>query len=273
MRLWVLGSGSRGNATVVECGDTRILIDAGFPARTLAQRMRSVGVEPESISHCVITHEHQDHCRGAGVAGRRWGWEFHATAGTLAACPELEGSRQSTITTGKAIRLGNLELVAHRTPHDAAASIALHLTSLGTGSRAGIAYDLGSVPDSICDAFEGVDILVAEANHDPDMLRNGPYPFVVQKRIASRTGHLSNSACADFVRRCAGRATSRVVLAHMSEQCNDPGVAHDEVSRGLRAKRFSGTLGIAAQDQVLGPIEPGPQGSVAVAGGQFELGL
>ncbi|HLV25219.1 MAG TPA: MBL fold metallo-hydrolase [Gemmatimonadales bacterium] len=268
----MLGSGSRGNAAVVECGDVRILIDAGFPARTLAQRMRSVGVEPESISHCVITHEHQDHCRGAGVAARRWGWELHATAGTLAQCADLAGSRLSTITTGTAIRFGNLELVAHRTPHDAAASIALLMTSLTTGTRTGIAYDLGSVPDSICDAFAGVDILVAEANHDVEMLRTGPYPFVVQKRIASRTGHLSNAACSEFVRRCVGRGTSHVVLAHMSEKCNEPGMAHDEVSKGLRRVRFSGKLSIAEQDVVLGPVEPGRQSTMAGAGGQLEFG-
>src|SRR5690606_41190105 len=100
---------------------------------------------------------------------------------------------------------------------------------LTTGTRTGIAYDLGSVPDSICDAFAGVDILVAEANHDVEMLRTGPYPFVVQKRISSRTGHLSNAACSEFVRRCVGRETSYVVLAQMIEKCKEQGMENVDV--------------------------------------------
>src|SRR5690606_14982020 len=96
--------------------------------------------------------------------------------------------------------------------------------------RVGIAYDLGTVPESLCRAFAGVDLLVAEANHDLGMLRSGPYPPSVQARIASRTGHLDNGASAAFVRRCASRSLAHVILAHVSEQCNEPRVAHAEVS-------------------------------------------
>lgn len=273
MRIWILGSGSRGNTLVVESGHDRILVDAGFPARTLAKRMQSVGVEPESIAHCLVTHEHQDHCRGAGVAARRWGWELHATAGTLAACPDLAGATLSVVSAGTPMRFGALEVTALRTPHDAAESIALHIMATTTGVRAGLAYDLGSVPESLCTALADVDILVAESNHDMAMLRNGPYPRVVQDRIASRTGHLNNQASGEFVRRCVGRRGASVVLAHISEKCNAPAVAHAAVSDALRGERFRGSLAVAAQDHVIGPVEPGSRRWTPGAGAAAGVGV
>jgi len=264
----MLGSGSRGNALVLESGGERLLVDAGFPARTLAQRMRSVGIDPESVGHCVITHEHTDHSGGAGVGARKWGWEVHGTAGTLASCADLRGARTFALTEGMPTMIGGFEVTGIRTPHDAAASIALHVTAGASGARAGIAYDLGSVPESLCSAFAGVDILVAEANHDVDMLRAGPYPASVQARIASRTGHLDNGAAATFVRRCTTAALSHVVLAHISEKCNQPHAAHSLVSAGLRGSRFRGRITVAEQGRAVGPFTP-RNGSVA--GAQLSL--
>lgn len=269
MRIWVLGSGSRGNALVIESGDSRLLVDAGFPARTLAQRMRSVGIDPESIGHCVLTHEHIDHSGGAGVGARKWGWEVHGTAGTLAACPDLRGARTFALSEGAPITIAGFEVVGIGTPHDAAASIALHVTSSSSGARAGIAYDLGSIPESLCRAFNGVDILVAETNHDPDMLRAGPYPPSVQARIASRTGHLDNGTAASFVRRCTSSALAHVVLAHISEKCNEPREAHSAVSGALKGTRFRGKLTVAEQGRAVGPFAAG--GSVAASGAQLSL--
>jgi len=139
---------------------------------------------------------------------------------------------------------------AVRVPHDAAEPIGLVATDRASGERVGIAYDLGTITDAIRLAFTGLDVLVIEANHDERMLRCGPYPRSVTTRIASRFGHLSNRAAADFVRTVAHRSLRHVVLAHLSEQCNDPALALSVVRAAAARANWTGTLCAATQDSV-----------------------
>src|SRR5512133_807702 len=106
MRLWVLGSGSRGNAVLIECGDTRVLVDAGFAPRELARRLSAVGVTPQSVKACVVTHEHSDHVRGAAAAAERWGWSLHASVGTADAWPSLLEADARTFEPGDSFAVG-----------------------------------------------------------------------------------------------------------------------------------------------------------------------
>lgn len=269
MNLWVLGSGSGGNAVLVESDGCRVLIDAGFPARTLACRLALIGIAPASIEACVITHEHADHVRGAAVASRKWGWAVYASRGTVSCCPELRATVLTSFAAGESISLSRMEVATVRTPHDAAEAVGAVITAHSSGVRAGVCYDIGHVSDSVRTICRDVDILVLEANHDEGMLRAGPYPFVVQQRIAGRNGHLSNREAAGVMRDSVSRTLNHVVLAHLSEKCNDHGVARQTVNAGLTHAGYRGSLSTAGQHAPVGPFTP--KGSRAPEPVQYAL--
>jgi phosphoribosyl 1,2-cyclic phosphodiesterase len=271
MKIWVLGSGSRGNAVLLDCGRSRVLIDAGFPVRTLAERLGHVGVSCESIEALVLTHEHADHVKGATAAAQRWGWPLYATVGTAEAYPGLREADVRTFDSGGSISLSELQLQSVRVPHDAADPVALVATASGTGVRAGIVYDLGSVTPVLRAALTRLDMLVLEANHDEGMLRAGPYPPSVRARIAGTRGHLSNGVAADLVRGVAHANLAHVVLAHLSDRCNDPALARSAVEGELRRTRRRVAVHVASQDAVLGPFQP--RRGRSVAGIQLALAL
>ena len=254
MKLWVLGSGSSGNALLLESDGTRLLVDAGFGPRTLAARLRLAGVEPRSVAACVVTHDHSDHVCGAGKAARRWGWQLFATDGTAAA-PDLAGVAVTTFAPGDTLRVGAFELQTVTTPHDATEPIGLVATA-ASGARAGVCYDVGHASDGVRALCEGVDVLVLEANHDEGMLWAGPYPPWLRRRIASRIGHLSNRAAADVARDVATPRLAHLILAHLSAQNNTPTLADRTVRSALKPTAFRGKLTTARQDAVLGPFTP-----------------
>src|SRR5207248_8264307 len=109
-KVWMLGSGSKGNALVVDADGSRVLIDAGFPARTLQQRLRVAGIAPESIEAAIVTHEHLDHMRGVRVAAKRWGWSFHATKGTVRGCDDLATANVTTFKPGATLSFGAVDV-------------------------------------------------------------------------------------------------------------------------------------------------------------------
>jgi len=273
VRIWILGSGSRGNAVLLESGESRVLVDAGFPVQELAARLAVTGTEPGAIEACVITHEHTDHVRGAAAAQRRWGWQLLATNGTASAAPSLKGVPVAAVSAGSSVSVGAWDLEFVTTSHDAAAPLGVVATERATGARAGVCYDLGVITDDVRSTFQDLDVLVLESNHDEGMLRAGPYPPSVAARIAGRYGHLSNRAAAEFAREASKPGLRHVVLAHLSESCNDPAIAADGARRALARGRFRGTVSVAAQDMVLGPLVPGAAQGRTLLGEQFSLGL
>ena len=264
----MLGSGSNGNAVLIECDGSRLLIDCGFGTRTLAGRLKAIGVAPESIEGCLITHEHHDHIRGAGAAAKRWGWGIYATRGTSKA-RELLDAPVHHFNAGMTLEFSRMRVSTTRTPHDADESVGFVVESISTGARAGLFYDIGHVTRGIAKACESLDILVLESNHDDDMLANGPYPPFLQRRIASRFGHLSNNEAADFARRTVKRGLNHIVLAHLSENCNNPRVALGAMRDGVAKTTFKGTVSAAKQDSVVGPFVPGSERAEAPM--QFSL--
>jgi phosphoribosyl 1,2-cyclic phosphodiesterase len=272
MQLWVLGSGSRGNAVLLESGGTRVLVDAGFAPRELAARLARIGVAPESIAACVVTHEHGDHVRGAGAASLRWGWELYATAGTAAGCPELAAADARTVDAGAGWVVGAIELRTVPTPHDAAEPVAVIATALDSGARAAVCYDLGHATEPVRQALRDVDVLVLESNHDAAMLRSGPYPPSVCDRISGRNGHLSNQAAGGLARQSAHRHLAHVVLAHLSEQCNAPALAVEQMTAALARTTFRGQVTASSQHAPVGPFRPGARRRTAPAT-QLSLGL
>ena len=271
MKLWVLGSGSSGNAVLIECGESRVLVDAGFGTRTLSSRLRAIGIAPASIEACIVTHEHTDHVKGAAAGARRWGWTLFASEGTVDAWPELQDSNCVRVAPGASVDLTRMRITTYATPHDSASPIGVRVTATRTGASAVVCTDVGHVSDGVRALCSDADLLVLESNHDEGMLRAGPYPPSVRARIASRTGHLSNRACAGLVRDVTHTNLAHVVLAHLSENCNDHGIAHAATADALRRTRFRGRLSVAMQHDVVGPFLP--RASRADAAAQYSLGL
>ena len=254
MRLWVLGSGSHGNAILLDAGETRILIDAGFPPRVLAARMRFCGVAPESVCAPIVTHEHYDHVRGAAKAAAQWGWELYATAGTVRGSRRLTGAR--TFRAGDVLPIEGVTVQSLRISHDAEEPVALVACDERTGIRAAIAHDVGAPNDALRRALERVDVMVLESNHDEGMLRAGPYPPFLQARIAGGRGHLSNRAACALARPAVHAGLRYLVLAHLSEHNNTPATAHRAMAAALRGTRFRGRLTPAPQGAPSGPFGP-----------------
>ena len=258
MRVCCLGSGSSGNAVLVEAHhgpqQTRVLVDAGFSARDLEARLALAGIAPRQLDAILITHDHGDHTRGMGVFARRHGTPVHLTERTFAACRDLfrGEERTQTYTVARPFQVGGLRVEPFLTAHDAADPVAIALVDVATGARVGIATDLGRPTAGVRHALSGCDFLVLEANHDEVMLRVGPYPRSVQARIASSHGHLSNQAAARFATELLHPRLAGVLLAHVSAENNDPQLALGVVGGALARAGWRGWLDVARQEA------PGP---------------
>jgi phosphoribosyl 1,2-cyclic phosphodiesterase len=257
VRVTVLGSGSTGNSTLVEADGVAVLIDAGFSGRSIERRLREVGVEPTSLAGIVITHDHGDHTRGMGVLARRFGVPLHLTTATRDACAALlRGTEQLRLYASAApFAIGTLEFEPFLTVHDAVDPVAVTVRHVPSGARLGVATDLGRPTVSVRAALAGCHMLVLEANHDEILLREGPYPWSVKQRIASSHGHLSNRAAGALARELCHDALHTIVLAHLSESCNDAAVARDAVASALDGIGFRGALSVASQDRPHEPVD------------------
>jgi phosphoribosyl 1,2-cyclic phosphodiesterase len=259
LRVTVLGSGSGGNATLVESGGVRLLIDAGFSGRDLARRLAAVEVEPESLTALLVTHDHGDHTRGMGVMARRHGIPLYLTSATRTACaPLLSGTERVIVYRAEEpVSIGGLDVHPFLTVHDAVDPIAVTVTERSSGDKLGIATDLGRPTASCRRALAGCHLLVLEANHDEVRLHAASYPWRVKARIAGSHGHLSNRAAGELAVELAHPGLGAVILAHLSREANDPGLAADTVGRSLRRTRFRGRLSVARQDSAGEPVEVG----------------
>lgn len=254
MKVAMLGSGSRGNSTVAWTEQTCVLVDAGFSGRQLASRLAAVGVEPEGVDAILLTHEHGDHVRGAGIFARRYGTPLLMSAGTREAVSGLlhGGEAVEEYRPGSRFGIGDIEVDAFLTAHDAVDPVAVTLTGRECGSRVGVATDLGRPTAAIRHSLAELDVLILEANHDEGLLRVGPYPASVQARIASSHGHLSNEAAARLAVELLTDRLLAVHLAHLSAECNRPELAREVVERELRRAGFDGPVTVVPQDR------PGP---------------
>ncbi|NUQ11583.1 MAG: MBL fold metallo-hydrolase [Gemmatimonadaceae bacterium] len=295
MRIHILGSGSEGNALVIESDRQRVMVDAGFGIRELSRRLQLVDVAPDTVTGLIVTHEHQDHVRGAGAAARKYRWPVYATAGTVrsdsakrderrAMAPgPAEGSlpvslaieppaaKRSTkrrvakhvVDTHTEVLLDDFAIRFIKAPHDAREPVSLVATVRSTGERIGIAYDVGHISERFIRHFGDLDVLILESNHDERMLATGPYPWPLKQRVAGPNGHLGNAEAGIMARACAHGRLRHLVLCHLSQVNNRPEIALKAMRGALRGSAFRGTLMAAPQDR---PITIGPPD-------QIELGL
>jgi phosphoribosyl 1,2-cyclic phosphodiesterase len=233
IRLVVLGSGSAGNATCIEGGGARILLDAGFSCRELAGRLQAVGVDPHRLDALVITHEHADHIRGAALFSARHRVPIYCTEATFrAAGLRRQGiAAHVSVEPGRAFTVGGMTLHPFEVPHDAVETLGYSVEC--DGGRVGYATDLGHDPDPVRRGLRDCDLLMLESNHDLEMLQAGPYPYVVKQRVLGRHGHLDNETAAALACDVASERTARLVLAHLSRTNNRPDLALRAARRGF----------------------------------------
>jgi phosphoribosyl 1,2-cyclic phosphodiesterase len=268
VRLTVLGSGSRGNALLVESEGEALLVDAGFSLRDLARRADTAGVTLSRVCAIALTHEHGDHARGAVRAAQTWRVPLAASAGTLTALRRTLPAdvAQLPLPASRSVAVGPFRLTAFPTAHDAADPVVLVVEDAG-GRRLGVAYDVGSPTAALAHACRDLDALVIESNHDEVLLRSSAYPPSVRARIAGRAGHLSNTQAAALAAQVFHASLGLVVLAHLSDQCNRPDLARAAMETALRPRGFRGRLVVAEQDT------PTPALDVGTAPDQLALPL
>lgn len=261
MRLTVLGSGSRGNALLVEADGAALLIDAGFSFKDLLKRCEAAGADPSLVRAIVLTHEHGDHAKGAARAAAAWGVPVLASRGTLVALAERLPRTTAAIPLrpSRPVAVTPFAVTAYPTSHDAAEPVMLVVED-AEGRRLGVAYDVGSPTAALRHALRGLDALVVETNHDEVMLRASRYPATVRARIAGHGGHLSNRQAALLAAEAAHAGLGTVVLAHLSDRCNRPDLALREVETALRGTAFTGRIVVAEQDAPGAPIDVGAPG-------------
>ena len=247
-----LSSGSSGNCIYVGCGDAHVLIDAGRSARATAALLAEIGLSPGDVSAVFITHEHSDHVGGLRVLAPRLGGPVYIAGESLDAfCPEAGDPFRGHIREfepGEAIAAGGLFFGSFPVPHDSAANAGFVISAEGGGHKAvGIATDAGCFTREMASALRGCGIFYIESNHDADMLRRSSYPASLKRRISSRLGHLSNAQCAEALPFLADGGAREIVLFHLSEENNDPGIALGEAAAALKAAGISdGSVRVSA---------------------------
>ncbi len=244
-----LGSGSSGNCAVVRCGRTAVLVDAGLSVRETRRRLAARGVALEDVAAVLLTHEHADHVYGALALARRARIPVFTTEGTAwaAGFPGPLFADVRLVRGGRELVLGDLHVRVTATPHDGAESVCFVFAD-GEGRRVGMATALGHLSRPVVEALADCDVLGLEANHDEDLLREGPYPPVLKRRILSDVGHLSNDAAADGLATLVGPRTRAVAALHVSRHNNTYPLAERVFREALEAIGTRASLTVARHD-------------------------
>ncbi|QKV56287.1 MAG: MBL fold metallo-hydrolase [Dechloromonas sp.] len=231
MRFASLGSGSAGNALLVESDATCLMVDCGFGQRETLRRLARLEREPGNISGVLVTHEHGDHVGGVFPFARRYGLPVWLSHGTYVACRSLaEGVDVRIVDSHQSFRIGAFDIQPYPVPHDAREPIQF-VFSDGT-RRLGLT-DVGHITQHIRNILSGIDALILECNHDISLLAASNYPASLQRRIGGRLGHLDNQAAADLVRQIGSDRLQHLVAAHLSKSNNSPDFAHQAISAAL----------------------------------------
>ena len=245
IKLIILASGSKGNAAYISDQKTSLLVDAGLSGREIERRLAVRNIKPDSLDAILVTHEHRDHIQGAGVLSRRYDLPVYinkktaAAAGIMGRVDHLENFK-----CGTSFQIKSLTIHPFSISHDAVDPSGFTISSNGT--KIGIATDLGIATAVVKLHLADCSGLVVEANHDPTMLIQGPYPWDLKQRVRSRHGHLSNQDTGELLQELTHAGLSHVILAHLSEINNTPQKALEAVNKVVDKIKLS----VAAQDQV-----------------------
>jgi phosphoribosyl 1,2-cyclic phosphodiesterase len=223
-----LGSGSRGNGTVVSFGSVRVLVDCGFTLKQTALRLSRLGLLPSDLTALIVTHEHSDHTAGIAVLARRFGLPVYLTQGTLQArawFADWADLDLRPFAGEHEFEISGVGVNAVPVPHDAREPVQYLFE--GAGRRIGVATDLGHVTPRLLERYRNLDGLLIESNHDLRMLQEGPYAAHLKRRVGGLHGHLNNQQAMSFVTGTAAEGRTHVVVGHVSEQNNCPALLND----------------------------------------------
>ena len=232
-----LYSGSSGNSIFVGSEKAKILIDAGLPGKKIDEALKSIGQKAEELDGIFITHEHSDHIKGVGILSRKYDIPIYAPGNTWQAMEKSIGKikehnikimdRRSTMS------IKDLDVISFNIPHDAVAPVGY--TVHCNGKRASVTTDFGIYTEEIRDNIKDSEVILLESNHDVNMLKFGPYPYTLKRRILSEVGHLSNEDCGKaLVDLIKYKSNKRIILGHLSGTNNHPELALETVSGVLR---------------------------------------
>lgn len=257
LTLTTLASGSSGNCALLSDGETHLLLDAGISCRRICTALAGLNIPPESLAGVLITHEHADHISGLSTLHKRFRLPVYTSPGTARQLCYRIAALEDVVRTcapGSSFTVGGLDVETFPISHDAAEPMGFAVSS---GDRkAALVTDLGVVTQAVRDGMAGAQLVLVEANHDPDWVRSGRYPYYLQARILGEKGHLSNEEGGALALSAVDGGARAVVLAHLSRENNTPQRAFDAVSAILSAHgaREPGlTLAVAPRDQT-GPV-------------------
>jgi phosphoribosyl 1,2-cyclic phosphodiesterase len=244
VRIASLGSGSRGNGTLIEDGDTRLLVDLGFSIKDTTARLHRLGCMPQDVSAVLVTHEHADHISGVIAFAEKFAIPVYMSAGTYYSRRDKLNSEVVRFSSHRTFSIGSLNVEPVPVPHDAREPCQF-VFSAG-GHRVGLLTDIGHITPHVVDRYHQLDVLMLECNYDPNMLSSGPYPFKLKQRVAGSYGHLSNLQAAELVSGMDCSALGHVVVSHISEKNNLPELAMSAVNEALG--HWHGDLLLSDQD-------------------------
>lgn len=238
LQVVTLASGSKGNAALISTDSQRFLVDVGISCRELVKRMQQVGASPEELDGVFLTHEHVDHVKGLVTFAKKYQVPLYASQGTWRAVfgkyPQL--NRAQCRLTGSRMLVGDVSVDCFAISHDAAQPQGYSFLWRTGGTKCTYVTDTGFVTPAVREAVGGSDVLILEANHDVEMLKNGSYPYELKQRILGTRGHLSNATAGQFLLQLE-RMPKHIFLAHLSEQNNLPQLALDTVQNILDSKK------------------------------------
>lgn len=245
VRFASLGSGSKGNGTLIDDGNTCLLIDLGFTIKEAVRRLGRLDVSPADIDAILVTHEHADHIHGVAGFARKFSTPVYLTPGTYEAKTMGQLPELRKINCHSTFTVGSFEVTPVAVPHDAKEPCQYVLCSQGVS--VGVLTDLGHITPHVQRSYQGCDALLLECNHDPVMLEQGPYPYPLKRRVGGDYGHLNNAQAAELLDVLDLVRLRHLVISHISEQNNQPDLAREAVKTQLSG--WQGSLVLANQSE------------------------
>ncbi|GLC30321.1 MBL fold metallo-hydrolase [Clostridium omnivorum] len=230
-----LYSGSSGNSIFVSSGNAKILVDVGMPGKSIEQALKSIGQKPEELDGIFITHEHTDHTKGVGVLSRKYDIPVYANEPTWRGMENTVGKIKEhniKVISEECVTIKDMDIINFSIPHDAASPSGYAVND--GKKKTCIATDLGYFSDEVKLAIKDADVLLLESNHDIEMLKFGPYPYSLKRRILSEVGHLSNEDCGRAIVDITDGKQKKIILGHLSKTNNYPELAYQTVVNTIR---------------------------------------
>jgi len=255
-----LYSGSSGNSIFVSTGKSKVLIDAGMPGKSIEKALNEIGESCENLDGIFVTHEHSDHTKGVGIISRKYNIPIFANPPTWEAMASSLGNIKDEnikIIHSAGVSINDMDVLSYDIPHDAVAPCGYSL--FNNNKKICIATDLGHFSDTVKNQLKDADVILLESNHDIEMLKFGPYPYSLKKRILSDVGHLSNEACGRAIVELTSQKPKTIILGHLSKTNNFPELAYKTVVNILEENNIElnkdVTLSMAKRDMPSNFIE------------------